>query len=215
MLVALGSTAPTPGLNDVTQLSMAGQTNFPDGLNYYTDNQSNHGAGEPGQTFLTPGGEAGFTLTTLAIKTGGGSTSGTTTPKGYLLHIYSVSNGVATLMVTYSATNVAYNDGDWLQWSNLNLSLAANSLYAYSFGKSLALNAGYDELANAANTPYPGGEIGLFPVAGGTINFGASHSYDAVFDVGLIFAGPISGQRHKFPGLFHSSRQRDAQWRHY
>ena len=54
-LTSLGSTAPTPGPNDISQLSTNGQANKPDTLNYYTDNQSNHGAGEPGQTFKTAG----------------------------------------------------------------------------------------------------------------------------------------------------------------
>ena len=78
-LTSLGGTAPVPGANDVFQLSITGQANMPDGLNYYTDNQSNHNAGEPGQTFTTGSGTAGYTLTSLAIKTGGGTTSGTAT----------------------------------------------------------------------------------------------------------------------------------------
>src|SRR5580704_16256277 len=48
-----GGTAPTPGPNDLSELLTTGQADMPDGLNYYTDNQSNHGAGEPGQTFTT------------------------------------------------------------------------------------------------------------------------------------------------------------------
>src|SRR5690348_11167139 len=59
-LVSLGSTAPTPAPNDISQLSTSGQANKPDALNYYTDNQSNHGAGEPGQTFQTAGVGAGY-----------------------------------------------------------------------------------------------------------------------------------------------------------
>jgi hypothetical protein len=38
-LTDLGATAPTPGANDVSQLSTSGNTTAPDGLNYYTDNQ--------------------------------------------------------------------------------------------------------------------------------------------------------------------------------
>src|SRR5258708_7733606 len=71
----LGTNAPTPGLSDVSQLLTTGQANMPDGLNYYTDNQSNHSGGEPGQTFTTPNGTAGYSLNSLTIKTGGGTTS--------------------------------------------------------------------------------------------------------------------------------------------
>lgn len=78
-LTDLGATAPTPGRYDIAQTSTSGQTNFPDGLNYYTDNQANHGAGEPGQTFTTSNSAAGYLVKSLALKTGGGSTSGTTT----------------------------------------------------------------------------------------------------------------------------------------
>ena len=51
----LGGTAPTPGANDISQLSTQGNKTGPDGLNYYTDNYSSQGNGEPGQTFTTGG----------------------------------------------------------------------------------------------------------------------------------------------------------------
>ncbi len=165
---------------------------MPDGLNYYDDNQSNHGAGEPGQTFTTPNTSSGYLLDSLAIKTGGGTTSGTETPQSYLLHLYSVSGSTATLVATYSANNVTFADGDWLQWSGFSLPLSPNAVYAYSFGKASAAVTGWEELANAGGNLYPGGEIGLMPVAGGTITFGSSHAYDGVFDLGLILASGLS-----------------------
>lgn len=189
-LTDLGATTPVPGVNDISQLGTTGETNMPDGLNYYTDNQSNHGNGEPGQTFTTPGGSSGLVLSSLAIKTGGGTSSGTGTTQGYLLHIYSVSNSIATLLATYSASNFTFNDGDWLQWSSLALTLSGNSVYAYSFGKISSAVSGWDQLANAYGNPYGGGELGIFQVAGGTITFGHSHNYDGVFDVGLTSLGP-------------------------
>ena len=189
-LTDLGATTPVPGVSDISQLSTAGEAYKPDGLNYYTDNQPSYGTGEPGQTFTTPGGSAGFILSSLAIKTGGGTSSGTGTAQGYLLHIYSASNGVATLLATYSASNFIFSDGDWLQWSNVGVTLSANSTYAYSFGKISSAVSGWDQLGNAYGNPYAGGEIGMFPVAGGTITFGSSHSYDGVFDVGLTPLGP-------------------------
>ena len=42
-LVDLGPTAPSPGTNDIYQLSTQGNQTGPDELNYYTDNQTGHG----------------------------------------------------------------------------------------------------------------------------------------------------------------------------
>jgi hypothetical protein len=150
--------------------------NKPDGLNYYTDNQSNHSAGEPGQTFTTGNAASGYLLNSLAIKTGGGTTSGTGTPQNYLLHIYSVSGSTATLLATYSASNFTFTDGDWLQWSGLNLSLSPGTVYAFSFGKASSAVSGWEAMGNASGNLYTGGELGLMPVAGGTITFGSSHA---------------------------------------
>ncbi len=189
-LTDLGGTAPTPGTYDISQLSTQGQTNKPDGLNYYTDNQSGHGTGEPGQTFTTGGGAAGFTLTSLAIKTGGGTSSGVGTSQSYLLHIYSVSGGTATVIATYTADNFSFADGDWLQWTNLNLPLTTNAAYGYSFGKASNTTGGWEAMGNSSTNLYPGGELALMPVAGGAITFSSTHYYDAVFDVGLIPSVP-------------------------
>jgi hypothetical protein len=64
----LGTDAPSPGLYDISQLLTTGQTNMPDGLNYYTDN-----ATEPGQTFTTGTNGAGYMLNSVTVKTGGGT----------------------------------------------------------------------------------------------------------------------------------------------
>jgi beta-galactosidase len=182
-LADLGATAPTPGANDIAQLSTAGNQTFPDDLNYYTDNQTGHDAGEPGQTFTTGTGSGGYTLTSLSLMSAGlGSYSGIDTPQPYYLHIYSVSGATATLLQTYTSANVTFNDGDWLQWSGLSLALSANATYAWSFGKASS-TSGWEALAVASANPYAGGQIGLFPPAGGPITFGSSHDFDAVFDL--------------------------------
>jgi uncharacterized repeat protein (TIGR03806 family) len=188
-LADLGAATPAPGPYDISQLSTSGQTDKPDGLNYYTDNQVSSGTGEPGQTFVTASGSAGYTLNSVAIKTGGGTTSGTGTPQNYLLHIYSVNGSTATLLATYGAANFTFADGDWLKWTGLNVTLTNSAVYAYSFGKASGAVGGWEAMENAGGNLYPGGEIGLMPVVGGTITFGASHNYDAVFDVGLVSAG--------------------------
>ena len=63
--------APTPGTNDIYQLSTQGNQTAPDGLNYYTDNQISYGTGEPGQTFTTGTNATGYVLTSVAVRTGG------------------------------------------------------------------------------------------------------------------------------------------------
>src|SRR3974390_1571391 len=116
-LADLGSVAPTPGANNIYQLSTQGNTawpNRPDNINYYTDNNP-----PVGQVFTT--GTNALNLVSVAIKTGGldsGGGSGTpsSTPT-YYLRIYSVSGSTATLLVTYSAANPGFSDGDWLMWS--------------------------------------------------------------------------------------------------
>jgi uncharacterized repeat protein (TIGR03806 family) len=185
----LGTAAPIPGPFDISQLSISGQAGSPDGLNYYTDNQVIRATGEPGQTFTTVSVSPGYLLNSIAIKTGGGTTYGTESPQGYVLHIYSVSNSTATLIDTYNATNFAFADGDWMQWSGLNVLLSSNAVYAYSFGKASSAVGGWEAMGDASGNPYPGGQIGMMPVAGGTITFGGSHNYDAVFDVGLSATG--------------------------
>ncbi len=181
----LGASEPSVGTNDIAQLSTLGNQTFPDGLNYYTDNQTGHDDGEPGQTFTTGTNSWGYLLTSLSLRTAGlGSDSGTGTPQPYYLHLYSASGSEATLLQTYTSGNATFNDGDWLQWNDLSLTLAPNSTYAWSFGKGSSAS-GWEALAVASNNPYAGGQIGLFPPAGGPITFGANHDFDAVFEVGL------------------------------
>jgi len=187
-LTDIGSAAPSPGTNDIYQLSTLGNTaypNKPDGLNYYTDNSS-----PPGQTFTT--GTNAMRLVSVAIKTGGLDSGGgygtpATTPT-YYLSIYSMSGSTATLLLTVSAANPGFTDGDWLKWSGLNVRLGTNQTYAYAFGIKPG-SGGYAALAVATNNTYAGGEIALIPIGGGTITTGGSHKFDAVFDLGFQAVG--------------------------
>ena len=182
-LTDIGTAAPSPGTNDIFQLSTNGNTaypNKPDGINYYTDNNP-----PPGQTFTT--GTNAMNLVSAAIRTagldsGGGYGTPTNTPT-YYLSIYSMSGSTATLLVTVSAPNPGFTDGDWLQWSGLYVPLATNQTYAYSFGRQPA-GGGYAALAVATNV-FAGGEMALIPTNGGAITTGSSHKFDAVFDLGL------------------------------
>ena len=114
-LTDLGATAPTPGANDIAQLSTAGNQTFPDNLNYYTDNAVNHpSSGEPGQSFTTGSAPEGYTLTSVSIKTSGlASYNDISIPQQYYLHIYSVSSGTATVIQTYTSGSITFDDGDW------------------------------------------------------------------------------------------------------
>ena len=189
-LADLGS-APSPGSTDIAQLSTAGNQAYPDGLFYFTDSQTGHGLGEPGQTFTTGNDTAGYTLTSISFGTAGlHAYYNIGTPQPYYLHIYSVSGGTATLLTNFTSANVTFSDGDWLQWSGLSMPLAANTTYAWSFGKASS-TVGAEALGVASGNPYAGGEIGLFPPGGGAITFSSSHAYDAVFDVGLTVAPSV------------------------
>ncbi|HEU6447322.1 MAG TPA: cellulase family glycosylhydrolase, partial [Verrucomicrobiae bacterium] len=187
-LTDIGTTAPAPGVNDIYQLSTQGNTINPDGLNYFTDNQISWGSGEPGQTFTTGANSAGYTLTSVAFRTGGiGTSSGTTTGQPYYLHVYSISGSTATLLQTYTSGNVAFNDGDWLKWTGLSVPLVANTTYAYSFGKASS-TSGWEPMAVCSANALSGGEIALISPSSGAVTTGGSHAYDAVFDVGLVLA---------------------------
>ncbi len=187
-LVDLGAAAPVPGTYDVAQLSTSGNQTAPDGLNYYTDNQIGHSAGEPGQTFMPGANASGYVLTSLAVRTAGlNSYSGISAAQPYYLHIYSVSGSAATLLQTYTSANFTFNDGDWLEWSGLSLPLSANTTYAFSFGKASS-TSGWEAMAVATNNFYARGEMALISPVTGAITFGSSHSFDAVFDAGLVLA---------------------------
>ncbi len=183
-LTNLGSTAPTPAPNDISQLSTQGNKVNPDGLNYFTDNYTTFGNGEPGQTFTTGANAGGYVMTSLALKTGGiGSTAGTTTPQPYNLHIYSLSGNTATLLHTYTSGDVAFNDGNWLQWTGFSVSLAPDATYAFSFGKADSTSS-YAPMAVATNK-YGGGEIAQIRPNTGGVSYGGTHTFDAVFNLGL------------------------------
>jgi hypothetical protein len=179
-LTDLGPAAPSPGANDIYQLSTQGNQTWPDGINYFTDNNP-----PVGQTFTTR--TNAMNLVSVAIKTAGlNSGNGYGTPSStptYYLRIYSMSGSTATLLITFSAPNPGFTDGDWLKWSGLNVPLVTNRTYAFSFGIKPD-NGGWAALAVATNA-YAGGEIATLPISGGTITTGSSHKFDAVFDLGF------------------------------
>ena len=189
-LLDIGTATPTPGPDDVSQLSISGNATFPDGLNYYSNNGN-----PPGQTFTT--GAYSTNLVVLAVRTAGlnSGSGGYGSPSvitNYYLRLYSVSGSTATLIQTYTNLNPGFADGDWLKWNNLSFPLAANSTYAYSVSCLPGASSNWVALAVASGNHYSGGEIALIPIAGGTMTFGSSHGYDAVFDLGMFANAPTA-----------------------
>ena len=194
-LTDIGVAAPTPGANDISQLlpgNVPTQNN--DGLNYYFDTPV-------GQTFTTLNSPVGYVLTNLSLQTAGGGGGGELNSQGFHLSIYSVSadGTTATLLQTYDTTGQLLAEKDWLQWNDLNLSLAPNSKYAYTFQRDGG--GAWEELANYGGNYYAGGEICQIP-ASGPITYGATHVSDAAFDIGLaIPQTPIPTQPTYVPAV--------------
>ncbi len=179
-LTDIGSTAPTPGADDQSQLSTGGGS--PPGLNYYFDNSS-----PPGQTFTTGNNPGGYTLDTLTVSTACGSGQLPAGGQVYVLRVYQVVNTTnANLIATYnSQAAFTFTDFDWLQWTNLGAPLLPNTQYAYSFGR-ISSGSGWENMGNVSGDPYPGGEAVLIPPTGGTMTFSTTAGYDAAFDIGLV-----------------------------
>jgi hypothetical protein len=180
-LTELGAAPPTVGANDIAQLiANPSPPVHPDDLNYYWDNGS-----PPGQTFTTGGNASGYTLTSLALQTGGNGGGQVSCP--FALSIYSVSGSMATLVATYTVSAFSLTtEGDWIQWTGLSTYLTPNSQYAYSFGRTGG--AGWERMGSTDGNPYAGGEIVLIPTAGGAMTFGTTHAWDATFVAGLTTA---------------------------
>ena len=179
----VGSAAPVPGANDISQLfafGIATGGGAQDGLNYFSDNTP-----PPGQTFTTGPNPNGYIVNGIYVKTAGlnSGSGGTTTAQAYTIRLYSVSGSTATLLSTYVTTNLlAFPDGDWLLYSGgfTNI-LQPNTTYAYTHRE----NTGFDLMSYDTTNPYPGGEMCLAPTAGGAITFCTSGNSDATFDIGL------------------------------
>jgi len=189
VLTDIGPATPTPGPNDISQLSTNGNITFPDGLNFFSNNSN-----PPGQTFTN--GSNATNLVALAVRTGGLSSSGgygtPATITNYYLRIYSVSGSTATLIQGFTNLNPGFTDGEWLKWNNLSVPLAANGTYAFSVSVLPGGSTSWFALAVASGNRYAGGEIALIPINGGTMTFGGSHNYDAVFDLGMLANSPTA-----------------------
>lgn len=180
----IGTIDPRPVTDDISQLVNPGAANNPDGMNYYFDNGS-----PPGQTFTTGSNAKGYTLSSVAIRMAGNRGGMPAAGQSYLLRLYSVSGGTATLYATHTSQDgFLYTASDWLRWSGFAVPLSPNTAYAYTLARSSS-GSGWENLANVAGNLCTGGEAVLIPPAGGTIVFGSSHDYDGTFVIGLSVPG--------------------------
>lgn len=208
-LTDIGATAPTPGSNDISQLSNLGFAN-PPSLNYYWDNGANNPttSGYVGQTFTTGSNPQGYTLTSVALKTAGNGGNTPTQTQSFTLNIYSLSGAGltnATLLNTFSATSALLAEGDWMQWTGLGVSLAPGANYAYTFGRSPGSPGDWELMSTATNLPYAGGQVCEIINAGGKVRYSATPNYyDATFDLGLTLpAAPIANPPLESPSYAH------------
>ena len=186
----IGSAPPAIGAHDLYCTNTAGNRTWAHGtggLNYYTDQNT------PGQVF---GMTNPLVVNSVAIRTGGletGSYPGGSTPFGlgpevWYLRLYTVSGGTATLVAAFQSdvTATISADGDWIQWTGLNVQLPAGT-NAYSFQRSAAPNSNWDALAVCSNSPafFTGGQIAMLPAiatgSGGVTLNAFSSLYNANF----------------------------------
>ncbi|HEY1787381.1 MAG TPA: autotransporter-associated beta strand repeat-containing protein [Verrucomicrobiae bacterium] len=182
-----GGTAPTPGANDVSQLSTTGDTGSPNSRNYYSNNNP-----PPGEKFTTGSNAGGYTMTDIYVETGNGSGNGIGGATSWTLYIYSVSGATATLLTSYSGltSGVLFNAGDWLHFGGFSIPLAANTTYAYAISSGSTAYTGLENSTAAVS----GANALLLPTGGGTVT--TATGYNGVFDVGLSLgtSGTVSEQ---------------------
>jgi hypothetical protein len=201
-MVDIGTNAPTPGPNDISQLLNTAQSD--DGINYYTDDGASHG-NWCGQTFTTGTNSNGYLLQTLAWKSAGnGSSFGTYQP--YDLYFYAI-NGTGGTNATLIANYQCYGGGaqnDWFEFEGLSVGLAPNTVYGYTFGRD-ASSAGWEHIGTQGGNPYPGGQIMTIANAntnGGPVTYGPSGNSDAAFNVGLVVSQkPFAGAPIYMPNV--------------
>ena len=186
-IVDVGTTTPTPGTYDISQLVAATPSIVPV-LNYYVNNNA-----PPGQTFLTgtnPPTAAGYPLTSIALQTEPNTVgSGGGIAQVYTLNIYVVSATNAALLTSYVSTNtLTIVQGDWVQWTGLTNVLRPNTTYAFSINNDYNIY-GWWKVANdgsQANDLYTNGQSALLPASGyGAMAYSSDATIDAAFVVGL------------------------------
>lgn len=179
----IGVNAPTPGPQDISQLSNTSQ--FDDGFNYYTDCGASYGHWS-GQTFTTGTNQNGYVLQSLAWKSAGNGNNFNSSNL-YDLYIYSISDDGSLATVIASCQGYGSgNEGDWFQWQGLSVPLAPNRVYGYAFGRDASSSA-WEHIGNQNNNPYAGGQLMTVTHTSGTgkVTYGNTGNSDATFNIGL------------------------------
>ncbi len=205
----IGATPPTPGPNDISQLSTTGEIQNNAGNNYYFDN-----TGQPaGTTFTTGANAAGYTVTNVIVACfpGNYGNNGTisaaiTNTQPFKINFYVLTGPNATyglqtnaiFIGSYVSTPGTLVPGDFLQFSGLNVTLPPNTICAFTFGR---LTTGFGYIApplvppTGATALYPGGSECIINPGGGAnaVNYAATTlvngiiktNYSTVFDIGM------------------------------
>lgn len=195
-IVNLGTTAPTPGAADQSNLAptatpTTASNGIPTGnttINYYTNN----GGAPAGETFTTGSNASGYLLNSITVMDAsehGGFADGT----AITVNLSSVSGSTFSTLAILTgsvATGTTAATGDYLQLKLANpITLAANSVYGYS----LVTGAGYSGLAVDPNADYTGGQLAMFTPSSGNLFGGtlttSTLTPNAIFDASLT---PIS-----------------------
>lgn len=177
--ISVSTSAPTPGADDISQLSSAGYTgandNPPGTGNYYSDAYTN-GVGE---AFTTGSNAGGYEVNSLSLKIGDiGDANGVP----ITLSIFALTSGTTyntTALYSETFTAQSFSDNDWLT-GNLTTpyALAANT----SYGFTIKPDVRYLQLAWTASAGPDGSSLAGFNA--GTLALPTSASSNA-FDVGL------------------------------
>jgi len=183
----VGTTTPTPGATDQYQLVSGG--NNASGLNYYTDNST-----PVGETFTTGTNSQGYILNSLSVLFAGGN-NGSLANQNYTLSIYQISahGGTAFPLAVITNYNFTVTYGHWMNWSFAPLTLASNTVYAYTIHVSGGF-AGLATPSSQSSSWYPAGSACAIPAAGGTVTYAGgvasgNSGYNGVFDAGLLPRG--------------------------
>lgn len=189
-----GTLIPAPGPFDQYQ------TNYTTGYqssglpNYYDNNSP-----PAGETFTTGTNSQGYVLNSLSVLYTGGAYSGLAN-RSYILRIYQISTYGTTAfpLAVLTTTNFTFTYGDWVNWSFSPITLASNTVYAYTIDVTDHNTwAGLGTVAYPSLSPawYPGGSTCTVPAAGGAVAYGGgggtNAGYNGVFVVGLLPSGAV------------------------
>jgi hypothetical protein len=152
----------------ISQVTGYGAPGSGDGLNYYDNNPAH-----AGQTFTTGTNAQGYILTSVQIQTDPFSNQGGSgAPQPFYLYVYSINtnSGLAQIIQAYTNGSSQFTKGDWLQWSGLNIKMAPNSVYSYTFANDPNVFSYCGMYASATNN-YQGGQLCLVDPVSGNITY--------------------------------------------